>query len=145
MFGDGLRPLLGIIVVVASESRTARMPLQLYRDWQTRNPRCQTFQNDDFVEEFDENNLPDKVFRADGFPAVREQGVVDIWGDDTCPPRAYEGVKVHGSMEVTAFFITPSEFGRVQEPCLRPRDRVGWAKERFVYTVRGNKHCCFCC
>lgn len=138
MIGDGLRPLLGIFVILAKEKRNTgvRIPCTVLPEWRTRGTGLETFQEHDIIHDFDPNDLPDLVFDAAGFPELRHPDVMDIWGSETCPPRAYDGVKVHGSLEVTAIFIPPSGFLRLLDACSRPRDRLQWAETRFLFQVR---------
>ena len=71
-----------------------------------------------------------------GQPIFSDDEVVYIWGSETCPPLAYDGIKAHGSVCVTAYNIPPSQYGRVTEPCDSNRRRPQWANERFAFTVR---------
>ena len=137
MLQDGLRPILGILVILAPERPTSSsLPARLHPDWEYRALGSPTFQEHDYIVDFDWDELPEGVFRADGFPGSKEAGVVEIWGSEATPPRAYDGVRVHGSISIKAFFIPPSKFGSVLDKCERPKGRTKWAEDRFVFTVR---------
>lgn len=134
MLRGGLRPILGIVVVIAQEKRThSPIPLQLRSEWRTREPMHPTHQEH---EVFDGIAWPDdEVYPVDPAPGVYSDEVAYIWGSETCPPLAFDGVKAHGSVCITAYNIPPSQYTRVMEPCNDNRGRDAWAQERFAFTV----------
>lgn len=139
MLRGGLRPLLGIMVVIAHERRSdCPIPVQLRDEWRLREPADPTHQEH---EVFDSEGAVDpedelEVYPVNPVPGVYDDEVVYIWGSETCPPLAYDGIKAHGSVCVTAYNIPPSQYGRVTEPCDSNRRRLQWANERFAFTVR---------
>ena len=146
MLQDGLRPILGILVILAPERPTnSSLPARLHPDWEHRALGSPTFQEHDSIDDFDWAHLPEGVFNADGFPERRDARVVEIWGSEATPPRAYDGVRVHGSIAVKAFFIPPSKFGSVLDKCHWAKARTKWAEDRFVFTVRLHTVRCLYC
>ena len=135
MLRGGLRPLLGIMVIIAHERRSnSPIPVQLRDDWRLREPADPTHQEHEVFE--GEVGPEDEVYPVSPVPGVYDEEVMHIWGSETCPPLAYNGIKAHGSVCVTAYNIPPSQYGRVMEPCDSNRQRYEWANERFASTVR---------
>ena len=135
MLRGGLRPLLGIMVIIAHERRSnSPIPVQLRDEWRLWEPADPTHQEH---EVFEARVQPeDEVYPMSSVPGVYNEEVMHIWGSETCPPLAYNGIKAHGSVCVTAYNIPPSQYGRVMEPCDSNRQRYEWANERFASTVR---------
>ena len=139
MVENGLYPIAGIFVIFAHEMprTSSTLPRKPLPDFLTKGVGCQTFQEEEIVAPFDEHNLPENVFLAGTHPHPFNPSAVRHWSQNACPPRAYSGMKVHGRVNLTLFFITPPRFQRLLEPCAKPEERFQWAKERYLYTVSG--------
>lgn len=134
MLREGLRPLLGIMVIIARERRSdSPIPIQLRDAWRLREPANPTHQEHEVFN--GEVQPEDNVYAVNPAPGVYDEEVMDIWGSETCPPLAYDGIKAHGSVCVQAYNIPPSQYGRVMEPCHSNRRRYEWANERFASMV----------
>ena len=134
MLRGGLRPILGIVVVIAHEKRShSPIPLVLKSEWKTREPMNPTHQEQEVL--YGVAQPDEEVYAVDPAPGVYNDEVEYIWGSETCPPLAFDGVKAHGSICITAYNIPPSQYARVMEPCNDDRGRDAWAQERFAFTV----------
>ena len=91
MLRGGLRPLLGIMVVIAHERRSdCPIPVQLRDEWRLREPADPTHQEHEVFDSEGAVDPEDEVYPVNPVPGVYDDEVVYIWGSETCPPLAYD-------------------------------------------------------
>ena len=97
---------MGIVVVIAHKKRSrSPIPLVLKSEWKTREPMNPTHQEQEVL--YGVAQPDEEVYAVDPAPGVYNDEVVHIWGSETCPPLAFDGVKAHGSVCITAYNIPP--------------------------------------
>ena len=142
MLRGGLRPILGILVVIIRENKSGRsMPCKLRPQWANGGPGISTHQEHQYIDPdpAGTEDTPDGVYLKGDAPPYTDRDVIDIWGSETCPPLAIDGILVHGGMLVTAFFIPPSRYEWILHPATpeHQRDRGQWARSMFDFIVSG--------